>query len=415
MAIGSSSAMKTSGTTTKVRPGTVILLGSLTALGPLTIDFYLPALPQMTEDLSTTPSSLQLTLTACLIGLALGQSVLGPTSDVYGRRRPLVIGLIGYAVASAACALAPHVSVLIIARVVQAFAGAAGQVVARAIVRDLVSGREVARLLSALLLVTGIAPILAPVIGGQLLDFMGWRGLFGILALYGIIMALIVAFRLPETLGEEHRSTGGPLQAIRTYGTLLRDRVFVGYALVGGIGFGAMFAYISGSPFVYQGVYDVSPQLFGVLFGLSAVALVSCGQLNRLLVKWFEPRSILSVAQFVGLLGGALLIVVAAVPLFGLPGLVVALFITIGTRGLVMPNATALCLNRHPRTAGSASALIGTMQFAVGAAIGPLVTLTEVNSALPMALVLTGALVAAYLVAILVARPGEKKELAEQE
>lgn len=399
--------------TPQVTTGLIILLGSMTALGPLTIDFYLPALPEMADDLHTSEAPLQLTLTASLVGLALGQAVLGPMSDVVGRRRPLVIGLLCYAVASAACVVAPNVGVLIAARLVQAFAGAAGQVIARAIVRDVVAGRSVARVLSMLLLVTGAAPILAPMLGGQMLAFASWRGLFALLTVYGLVVAVIVFFRLPETLPPERRGSGGLVPAGRTYAVLLRDRIFVGYALVGGIGFGAMFAYLSGSSFVYQEVFGLSPQMYGLVFGLTAVALVGCSQLNVLLLRWFDPRSVLNVGQLVGLSGGALLLVAALVPSLGLTGIVVAFIIAVGTRGLVMPNATALCLNRHPEVAGSASALVGTVQFAVGALVGPLVTITEVRSAVPMAVVFTGALVAAYLVMVVVAWPPERAERAK--
>lgn len=388
------------------------MLGAITALGPLTIDFYLPALPQMTRDLASSESMVQLTLTASVLGLAIGQALLGPTSDVLGRRTPLLAGLALYALASAACALAPNVGILVAARFVQALAGAAGQVVARAIVRDLVSGREIARLLSLLMLVTGAAPILAPVLGGQMVGLMGWRGIFWLLAVFGVALGVVVAVVLPETLAAHNRRQGGPVAAVHAYVMLLKDRAFVGYALVGGIGFAAMFAYLSGSSFVYQQVFGVSPQWFGVLFGMNGLALVACSQLNRPLVRRFPVRAVLTAGQTVGLVGGLLLLVVAAFPFFGLPGVVVALILAVGSRGLVMPNCTALCLNRHPDAAGSASALMGTMQFGIGAAMGPLVTLNEVQSAMPMAIVMTAAMLGAFGAAFLIARPAERRATA---
>lgn len=324
----------------------------------------------------------------------------------------MVIGLGCYAAASVACALAPTVEVLIGGRVLQALSGAAGLVVARAVVRDLVSGREIARLLSALMLVTGAAPILAPVFGSQLLRLTGWRGLFVVLAIFGALLALAVLRLLPESLPTERRRSHGVVGSLRTYGMLLRDRVFLGYALTGAIGFGSMFAYISGSPFVFQEVYDVSPQVYGLLFGLNGVFLVISSQANGFLVRRHDPRRILAIGQLIGVVGTVALLGVALFVPIGTAGVVAimaGLLLAVGSRGMVMPNATALSLAGHPDAAGSASALMGTLQFAIGAALGPLVTIGTVHSAVPMAVVMLVALLVSIAATYVLARPVERR------
>ncbi|WP_051114225.1 Bcr/CflA family multidrug efflux MFS transporter [Actinopolymorpha alba] len=365
----------------------VVLLGALTALGPMTIDLYLPALPRMTQDLQTNNSLLQLTLSAALVGLAVGQAVSGPVSDAVGRRRPLLVGLAAYVGASIVCAFAQSVGVLIAARLLQAFAGAAGIVIARAIVRDLVSGREIARLFSMLLLVTGLAPILAPVVGGQLLRLGGWRVLFGALAVFGVALFVAVYAGFRDSLPVERRRQGGAADALRTYLRLARDRAFMGYALAGGFGFASMFAYISGSPFVYQEVFGISPQIFGILFGVNGVGLMIFSQTNGRLVHRIDPHTLLGVGQVSALTGAGLLVAGAVTGIGGVAGVLVPLFVAVASFGMVGPNAVALGLSYHPEAAGTASALMGTLQFAIGAAVGPLVTVSEVRSAVPMAVV----------------------------
>jgi DHA1 family bicyclomycin/chloramphenicol resistance-like MFS transporter len=374
----------------RIAAGLVVLLGGLTALGPMTIDLYLPALPRMTRELETSETLLQLTLTAALVGLAVGQAVVGPISDAVGRRRPLLVGLAAYVLASVVCVVAPTIEVLIAGRLLQALAGAAGIVVARAIVRDLVSGREVARLFSMLLLVTGLAPILAPVVGGQLLRFGGWRVLFGVLAAFGVVLFLAVLLGLRDSLAPERRRVGGINDALHTYARLARDRAFLGYALAGGFGFAGMFAYISASPFVYQEVFGISPQVYGLLFGANGVGLMVFSQTNGRLVRRIDPHRLLAVGQLISLLGAVLLVVGAATSAAGVPGVLVPLFVAIASFGMVGPNAMALGLARHPEAAGTASALIGTLQFVIGAVVGPLVTVVQVRSALPMAVVVAG-------------------------
>jgi DHA1 family bicyclomycin/chloramphenicol resistance-like MFS transporter len=356
---GSSSAPDTIAPASRLggRASVVLILGALSAFGPLSIDMYLPGLPSLGRTLGAPAWAVQLTLTACLAGLAIGQVLAGPLSDRFGRRRPLLAGVALYAVASLLCAAAPSVALLVGLRFVQGAAGAAGIVIARAIVRDMHSGAAAARFFSLLMLVNGLAPILAPVIGGQILEVTTWRGVFVVLAAIGTLLLAATAAGL----------------------------AFLGYALACGLSFGAMFAYISGSPFVIQDIYGASPQLFSVMFATNALGLVLASQVNRALLRRLEPRAILRGALGVQAAAGvALLVVVAAGG--GVWGIVPLLFVVVASLGLVFPNATALALADHPRVAGSASGLLGVLQFIVGAATAPLVGVGGTGTALPMAL-----------------------------
>jgi DHA1 family bicyclomycin/chloramphenicol resistance-like MFS transporter len=371
------------------------VLGALSALGPLSIDLYLPAFPSLARDLGSTESAIQLTLTACLVGLALGQLVVGPLSDAVGRRKPLLIGLALYAAASVVCALADSTAALVAGRALQGLAGAAGVVISRAIVRDLYAGSAAARFFSRLMLVVGLAPILAPVLGAELLRFTSWPGLFWVLAVTGVLLMGLIAGGLAETLPAERRREGSLRDTARTYRALAGDRVFMGYALSGGLAFAGMFAYISGSSFVLQDVYGVSPQAYGVLFGLNALGLTLVSQVNGRLVGRISPRRLLWVGLGIGSTGGILLVTVAATGAGGLVGVSAALFCVVSGIGFVMPNSTALALADHPEAAGTASAMLGAIQFAVGAATAPLVGALSDGSALPMALVIAATGVAA--------------------
>jgi DHA1 family bicyclomycin/chloramphenicol resistance-like MFS transporter len=366
----------------------VLILGALSAMGPLSIDFYLPGLPALSDDLDASASQAQLTLTACLAGLAVGQLLAGPLSDRLGRRRPLLIGLFGYTAASLACALSPTIYALVVLRLVQGFAGAGAIVIARAIVRDLRSGAAAARLYSILMLVTGLAPMLAPILGGQLLRVMSWRGLFVGLAIAGVCLLLGSVSWLAETLPPGLRHPGSWRGTASTFSRLVHDRVFVGFALVLGLAFAQMFAYIAGSPFVIEDVYGVSPQLFAVAFGVNALGIVACSQLNGLLVNRVGPTRMLEAGLTVGAIGGVTLLAVS-VGGIGLAGILPCLFVIVSSIGLVLPNATALALSGYdPQVAGSASALLGVLQFAFGAAVAPLVGAVGVDSAVPMAVVM---------------------------
>lgn len=361
----------------------VVTLASLSAFGPLTTDMYLPSLPQVARGFGIGASQAQLTLTACLTGLAVGQMIAGPLSDTLGRRRPLLVCLALFVVASAGCAVTTSVWELDVARAVQGLTGAGGIVLARAIVRDLYAGTAAARYFSVLAAVQGVAPIAAPLVGGQLLRVAPWRGLFLVLAAIGALMLLAVVLWIPES-ATPGASGGSALRATgRALAALVRDRAFVGYALTGGFAMGALFAYISGSSFVYEDLFGVSPQAYSLLFGLNSVGIMAASTLNGWLLGRVGMRRMLGIGVTCVAAGGAAVLVVVALGL-GLPAIMPGMFVAVASIGLIMPNTTALALTDHGATAGTASALLGLVQFALGGLMAPVVGLAGV-SAVPMA------------------------------
>ncbi|MFM9615613.1 multidrug effflux MFS transporter [Streptomyces niveiscabiei] len=384
----------------------VLVLGCLTALGPLTIDLYLPSLPQVSTDLHASQSITQLTLTAFMIGIALGQLIIGPLSDTLGRRRPLLIGLSAYVAAGALCALAPDPAMLIGMRLLQGLAGAAGIVIARAVVRDLYDGLRAARLLSSLMLVSGTAPVLAPLLGAQLLRLTSWRGVFVTLTLLGLAVLTATAALLPETLPADRRRRGGLPDTLRTMRDLVADSRFTGYLLTGSLGFAALFAYIAGSSFTLQEVYGASPQTYSLLFALNSIGMVATGQLNgKLLLGRFPSQRILTTGLAVLVTAGTALALLATSAHAGLPRIATALFLTACPVGLILPTTTALSLQRAPHAAGSASALLGTTQFLMGALAPTLTSLGAQGTALPMALSVLGLALAAAACCAVLCRP----------
>ena len=365
----------------------VVLLGALAAFGPLSMDMYLPGLPSMARDLSAPAWAVQLTITTSMLGLAGGQLVAGPISDALGRRRPLLVGLAAYMATSLLCAVAPSIWALLAFRLFQGVAGAAGIVIARAIVRDLHSGVAAARFFALLMLVVALAPILAPLFGGQLLHITDWRGIFVVLAAIGALLLLATWAMLGETLPMPRRHGGGLTATVHVFGGLVGDRAFMGYTLSAGLLFGAMATYISGSPFVLQDVHGVSPQLFSVIFAANAGGIMLASQTSRALVGRYGPRAILTLGVSIGAAGG-LGVLVSVVADLGLAGLLPSLFVVVSSVGMVLPNAAALALADRPRTAGSASGLLGLTQFAIGALAAPLAGVAGSGTALPMAVVI---------------------------
>ncbi|WP_020126796.1 multidrug effflux MFS transporter [Streptomyces sp. 303MFCol5.2] len=388
-----------------------LVLGGLTATPPLSMDMYLPALPEVTRSLHAPAATVQLTLTACLAGMALGQLVVGPMSDRWGRRRPLLAGLVVYVVATALCALAPTVELLVACRLLQGLAGAAGIVIARAVVRDLYDGVAMARFFSTLMLISGVAPVVAPLIGAQILRATDWRGVFVLLTGVGLLLAVVVWTRLPETLPAAERHAGGVGEALRSMRRLLGDLPFTGYMLTGGFTFAALFAYISASPFVVQEIYGASPQTFGLLFGVNSVGLVLIGQVNgRVLVGRVRLDRVLAVGLAVIVLAAtALLLMTTGV--FGEVGLApvaAALFVLMSAMGVTLPNAQTLALMRVRHSAGSASALLGTTSFLIGAIASPLVGIAGEHTAVPMAVVQLAAALVAVACFVGMCRPWTK-------
>ncbi len=388
---------------TRVKLIHVLILGGLNAFGPLSTDMYLPSLPAISRDLGATMAQTQITLSACILGLALGQVIAGPISDAIGRRRPLLIGIAAYVLASLFCVFAPSVVALTILRFVQGFAGAAGLAIALATASDLYSGVALARCFALLMLVQGISPIVAPVVGSQLLVITSWHGVFIALALIGIVMLLASVFGLGETLPATRRQRGGLLATLGAFRDLLLDRRFLGYALSSGFAFAACIVYISVSPFVLQNIYGVSPQIFGLLFGLNAFGLVVMSQVSGRLVGRIAPQKLLTWGMVAIAIGGIALLVVVLSGI-GLVGVLASAFVITGSLGFIMPNITTLALS-DTKAAGSASALLGVLQLALGAIAAPLVGLAGTTSALPMAVVMAAFTIATLLAFLLLCRP----------
>ncbi len=389
------------------RPGTArtaLTLGAFVALGPLTVDMYLPALPTIADDLATSASTVQLTLTGTLVGLALGQLVLGPLSDALGRKRPLLAGTALHVVASLLVLVAPSIEVLGLLRFLQGVGTAAGAVIALAVVRDLFEGRAAATMLSRLFLVLGAAPVLAPTIGGELLRVTSWRGIFLLLALYGVALLAMGWFAVRETLPPERRRSSGVAGTLRGYRTLFRDRTYVGLVLVAGLTMAGLFSYVSGSSFVFQDQFGLDEQQFGLLFGAGAVWLIAATQLNPVILRRSSPARVLVAATVAGALAGVVLVVLAGTGTGGLWGVVLPLWAVLFASGLALPNAPALALSRHGEAAGTAAALLGAVQFGVGAAVAPLVGVLG-NDAVAMGAVVVAALVLAIAVLVGVVRP----------
>lgn len=387
----------------------LFVLGTLTAFGPLSIDMYLPSLPTIQGDLGTSASSVQLTLAAFMAGLGLGQFAYGPLSDRFGRRRPLIAGVIIYILASAACAFAPSIHWLIALRFFQAVGGAAGAVIARAIVRDHYSGREIARVLSLLMLIMGAAPILAPLLGGWVLAFAGWRTIFGVLAVLGGIALVLTLVAIPGTAPtSQHPGRTGML------GTNLRvlftDRRFLAATFAGGFAQSSMFAYISGSPFVFMEIHHMAPEHFAWLFAMNAAGLIAASQINRRILARFAPERIAITATLVLVLMGAGLVVLAVTGLGSVLTIAPTLLLFITSIGFVTPNAAALALEEHGARAGVASAVLGSLQFAVSALASASVGLLNDGGMLPMAAVMATCAVGSWVAALRVKAEAGKKD-----
>ncbi|WP_323679627.1 multidrug effflux MFS transporter [Exiguobacterium indicum] len=365
----------------------ILILGSLAALGPLSIDMYLPAFPDMSRSFDASASLIQLSLTACMLGMALGQLIVGPLSDVRGRKRPLMVALLAYLLASLACAMAPTIEVLIALRFIQGAAGASGIVISRAIVRDLFDGPELTRFFAALSLVNGTAPILAPVIGGQLLRFGDWHFVFYLLAILSTMMLLAVALRLPETLPLDRRVEGNLTTTLKTFGRLLTDRVFIGYAFAQAFVMGAMFAYISGSPFVLQNIYGASPQQFSFLFGLNGIGIILAAQIAGRLAGRVDSERLMRISLTI-VASASILLFLALTLTDQLIFVMIPLFFVVSSVGLISTLGFTLAMQNYGTTAGSASALLGLLPMLVGSLVSPLVGIMGEQSAVPMGLII---------------------------
>lgn len=367
----------------------LVLLGALTAFAPMSIDMYLPTLPTLRVQLATDAAMVQLTLVAYFIGLAGGQLVYGPAADRFGRKPVLAAGICLYVAASAGCALAGSIGVLIACRLLQALGGCVGIVIARTVVRDLFDQQQSARVFSILMLVMGVAPIAAPLAGGWLLAMAGWRSIFWVLAGFGLTCLVATAVFLPETRRPSVR--GVPVGGIaRLYGRVFRQPVFRRAVLAGGLAQAGMFAYIAGSPFVFIELHHVPAAAYGWLFGANAFGLIAASQGNRWLLSRMPAPRLLGIGIAIAAASGAALLAVALGQATGLAWIAVPLFVYVASLGLVMPNAVAIAMRPFPDDAGSASGLLGSIQFAFAAVAGTAVGWLGEGSALPMAAVMAG-------------------------
>lgn len=380
----------------KKRIQLAILLGSLGLLGPFTIDTYLPSFPTIVKDFDTTASLVQISLTSCLLGLGLGQLVIGPMSDVKGRRQPLLIFITLYLLASITCALAPNIYFLILARLVQGFAAAGGLVISKAIVRDLFSGKELTKFFTLMVLVGNLGPIAAPIVGGGILTFTNWHGVFIALACIGAVLLFTVTLKLEETLPDENRVPSNLPQIISNFGSLFRNRTFMGYALTQAFTTAGIFAYVSGIPFVYQNIYHVTPQQFSFLFGTNGLALIIGSQLVGRLTDIIPERTFLKIGLAIANIAGAVLLIALLLnaPLFAVA---IPIFFFIASISMIGTTSFTLAIETQGHIAGSASALLGVLPFVLGSLSAPLVGIAGAYTGVPMGVIILCSSILAFL------------------
>jgi MFS transporter, DHA1 family, multidrug resistance protein len=389
----------------------ILVLGALTALGPFTVDLYLPAFPALESDFGVSTAVIQLTLTATAVGFGFGQLLVGPWSDRVGRRLPLVLATSLHVAASLGVAFAPDIVTLGVFRVLQGFGAAAGGVVAMAMVRDLFGGLPLVRMLSRLALVNGLAPILAPVIGSQLLVILDWRGIFYFLAGYGIVVVLSTFFFIVETLPPARRVDAGHTTVRERYRSVLTDRTFVGVAIISAMTFSGLFAYLSSSSFLFQEIYGLNPQEFGLLFAVNSIGVVLGVQASAGLAKYFGPQWILSVTTGVLLVSAMLIIVLDSFHL-GLLGIVIPLWFFLTACGFGFPLVQVLALVNHPREAGTAASVLGALNFGLAGLTSPIAGLFGIHDAVPMGAVMAVTATFSVLALWFIVRPWTVARLA---
>ena len=396
----------------RIGAGLILLLGALTAIGPFTIDLYLAAFPQITSDMGTSPAAVQLTITATLAGLALGQLLIGSISDAMGRRTPLLAGLGLYVIASIGIVFVTSVEALTALRFIQGLGAAAGMVLSMAIVRDRFEGIQVGKALARLMLVVGVAPSIAPLIGAQFLRLGSWRYMFVALALFGVLLLVLAFFLLKESLPVQLRRSGGVMSAARSYGSLLRDPIFMGLALLSGFSMAALFTYVSSATFVFQEGFGLSAQQFAVIFASGAVAITAGTQINGAMIGRVAPEQILRGGVLTALAITGSMVVVTMLGL-GLWPLIVLLVSNMLVTGVLLPAVPMIALEANAHRAGSAAALLGAFQFGVGALIAPVTGLFQEGSAVAMASVMFGATLVTVAITLAI-RPAMRRTSARQ-
>jgi len=383
--------------------GKLVALGLLAAFAPTAIDLYLSAFPEMTADLGAEPSGIQMSLAGFYVGAALGQPVFGPLSDRFGRRGPLLVGLLICVLASAVAALAPTLAVLVAARVVQGFSAAAGMVIGRAMVSDLATGNSAAKALSLMMVISGVAPVLAPTLGSILGHLSNWRGILWGLAVFAAALLLLVALGVKESHTRERRAQLKADASGLGRRSALGSRLFLGNVFTMAFSAAVMFAYVAASPFFYQGMFGMDPVQYGLMFGANAVVIVTINWYSARLIGRFSVRAIL-VAGVSVMVAASLVFLLLGLAGIGNGWLIVPLFVAVAFSGAVLPKAAALALAEVPHVAGTGSAVLGTVQFLVGAAVTPLVSLAGEHTAVPFAIVLASA-AAIMGISCLAARP----------
>ena len=377
------------------RLGYAITLGLLAALGPLCIDLYLPALPSLASDLQTSTASAQLSLTAGLLGLGVGQLFFGPLSDKYGRLRPLLLSLVLLLVASVGCALAQDINQLLLARLFEGLSGAGGAVLSRAIARDMYSGHDLTRFFALLMLVNGLAPIAAPVMGGALMAFLDWRGLFMTIGVIAVLLFILARVKLHETLPEERRSQGSIFSAWAALGQVVTYRPFMGFCLTQGFMMAGMFAYIGASPFVLQEIYRLTPQQFSFCFAANGIGLIIASQTGARLSRHFGEYRVLKAGLALAFVASASLLL-AGISGAALPVVLIALFCSVASNGVIAVTASSLAMQSQGHRAGSASAVLGVTMFTLG---GLSVPVTGIGGT--SVLTMTATIFGCYMLAIL--------------